>query len=455
MLALAPILLSTLAAARPQEPATVVATYQLAGRPATVTRTDLAIELGFHLRRRDRGQQAVEQMVDATLTRRAAERQRLMPSTQEVRAFWQRLQDELRAAGHRPEEFAAVRNSGEAQWLEDLGVQLAQERLVRAELGLGPKESVSGDMMKLWLQEARKRARIVTDPDQLPAGTALRVDDVEIPIIDLGMLLLRTSEDHERDDYVRQVVFLTTVEHLCQEAGIQLTDADLDAAVQRGADEAARDPRHRGITFEQMLKSQGLTIAALRQQRVFRGRALLHKLAQVRFPDAVLAAELTKDRQVVLDLVGPRRRLGIIFVNALEPTNALIRRDFAAATAHLETVRQRLQQDPFEHVARVESEHPQSKAQGGEVGWHRRRSNKLPEALLAAAFAMEPDAVSAPIRGDDGVYLVKVIELEPTPADAVLVARLREFRSQELMQQIVRDAAIQLADAPAAPEAGK
>jgi hypothetical protein len=36
-----------------------------------------------------------------------------------------------------------------------------------------------------------------------------------------------------------------------------------------------------------------------------------------------------------------------------------------------------------------------------------------------------------------------------------LVARLREFRSQELMQQIVRDAAIQLADAPAAPEAGK
>ena len=56
-----------LLAAPPQDPPEVLATFQLEGKPATVTRGDVAIEMAFHLRRRQRGQQACEVMVDTTL----------------------------------------------------------------------------------------------------------------------------------------------------------------------------------------------------------------------------------------------------------------------------------------------------------------------------------------------------------------------------------------------------
>jgi len=436
-----PLLLAVTAA---QDPTDVLARFRLDAKPAVGTRGDVALEMAFHLQRRDRGQEACSLLVDATLTRRAATAKNLMPTTAEVRAFWQQLQEQLRAAGHRPEDFAAVRNTGEAQWLEDLAVQMAQERLVRTELGLGAKEAVGADMLKLWLQEERRKHHVVTDPELLPIGTCARIDEQDLPLADLGSLLLRTSEDAERDRFVRQLIYLRSIEALCRRQDVQLDDADLDAALQRRRDEAARDPRYRGVPFEQLLKAEGMTVAALRELRVFRDQVLLDKLADRMFPDGELLAELQRDRQLVLDLVGPRRHLGVIFARALEEPNALVPLDFPAAAQKLQQVRERLGQETFANVASIESDDPPTKQHGGDAGWHRRRSGELPDAVLAAAFALAQDEVSPPVRCEDGCYLVKVLEIDPVPPDHRLVERLRRYKALELTQQLLRDAAIEM-----------
>jgi parvulin-like peptidyl-prolyl isomerase len=436
----APISLLLAIAVAPQEPATALATYRLAGREATVTRLDVALEMTFHLRRRDRGKQALELLVDTTLTRQLAAAKGAMPTEQEVRKFWDKLQEQLRAAGRRPEEFATVRNTSERQWLEDLALQLAQEQLVRRELALRPDEAVSADMLKLWLQEQRKRVRVVTDADELPLGTAARVGTEELPLAELGFLLLRTSEDEERDRFVRQVVYLTTIEALAKQESIEITPNDLDAAIQRRRDDAARDPRNQGITLDRLLEATGLTVAALRELRVFRAQILLDKLAQKRYPPAALLDDLRQNRQQALELVGPRRRLGIVFARALDTPNALVPHDFAAAKSRLDAVRSRLAKEDFAAVARVESDHGPSKAHGGDIGWHRRRSEAVPEPVLAAAFALDADAVSEPIRTEGGYYLVKVAAVEANPDDEQLAQRWREHRAIELSQQLLREA---------------
>lgn len=436
----------------PQDPTTALARFRLEGKDAIVTRADVALEMAFHLRRRERGRQAVDQLVDTALTRTAATKRNLMPTTGEIEEFWARLQQQLRDAGHRPEEFAAVRNTSPEQWRADLAAQIAQERLVRAELGLGPQEPVSADMLKLWLQEARRRATIVADPDQLPAGVAARIDGAEVPLLDLGLLLLRTAEDDERDRFVRQVVYLRAIEALARRQDVAVSDADLDAAVQRRRDEAARDPRYSGVGFDQMLKAQGLSIPSLRELRVFRAQILLDKLTDRAHPADQLLAEVQRDRQRLLDLIGPRRHLGVIFVRALDEPNALVPLDFAAAEARLLEARRRLAGETFANVATIESHDP-SKQRGGDVGWHRRRSDQLPEVVLAAAFALTPGDVSQPLRAEEGCWLVKVLAAEPEPTNAQLVDALRTYRGQELQQRILQDAAIEIVGAP--PEASK
>jgi hypothetical protein len=449
-----PLLLLSLSAALPQGPDEPLATYQLEGRTLPVTRTDVAIEMAFHLRRRDRGQQAVEQLVAVTITRQAAEARKLMPAEADVRAFWNELQEQLRAAGRRPEDIPAVRNTGEAQWLADLAVQLAQERLVRQELGLEADEKVSGDMMTLWLQEQRKSALVVNDPDLLPAGAVARVGATEIPLIELGMLLLRTAEDDERDRFVKQVVYLAALEAAARKDGLQVTAADLDAAVQKHKDDAAKDPRYRGVTYENLLKAEGLTPQSIRDLRVFRGQILLEKLARARFRDDDLTTELQNEREAVLDRHGARRRLGLIYLRAVDEPNPLVPRTFADAESELGKARERLQKEPFDAVARVVSEHGATKAQGGDAGWHRRRSERLPAAVLAAAFAQAAGEVSPPIRVEDGVTLVKTLEIEPEPDDATLRQRLRDGKAKDLQNQLF-DACKLTMTKPAAPAGGR
>ncbi len=430
----------------------VLATYVLDGKPASVSRTDVALEMAFHLRRRDRGQQACEQLVATALTRRAAVQKNLMPTEAEIAAFWENLQDQLRRAGRRPEEFAAIRNTSPQQWFDDLAVQMAQERLVRAELGLSKKDSVSGDMLQLWLQEERKKANVVVDADTLPPGTAVRVGTTEVPLIDLGILLLRTAEDDELDKFVRQVATLNTIERLAAKNGIVVTTEDIDASLKKRAAEAAADPRYRGATFENMLKAMGLTVASLRDLRTFRAQILLQKVIDHRCPADKLAAELVADRPTALAQHGPRRRIGLIFSRAIEVPNGLITRTFEDAQKHLEGVRTRLAKDPFETVARIESDHNTTKAQGGDAGWHRRRSEKLPEPILAAAFALPIGEVSMPLRTDDGYCLVKTLDVEPEPDDATLIARIREGKVRELEKQLHDDAKIERTSKQKAPK---
>ncbi len=430
-------------AAPQQDPNEVLAQFRLEGRDAYVTRTDVALEMAFHLRRRDEGRQAVEVLVDTVLTRRAAKAKGLLPTQAEVKAFWDDLAGKLRAAGKKPEEFAAVRNSTEQQLFEVLAVQIAQERLVRHELALGKNEHVSGDMLKLWLSEERRRAKIEVDPDALPAGVACRVDDQPVALDELGRLLLQTCDETEQMKFVQQVAYLQTIEAMAREHGLQLTAADLDRAIHKRSAEAARDPRMGGMSYEQLIKSQGFTLQSLRELRVFRAQVLLPLLAARLHPDAELQQQLQEHRSDVLERVGPRRQIGMIFVRALQVPNALVPNDFPTAMARLRAARARLAKDPFDLVARIESEEPASKQRGGDTGWHNRRDQNLPELVLAAAFALGNGEVSEPLQGEDGCYLVKVLDVEPDLSDAALLLRQRERTANDLKQELLDNLQIQ------------
>jgi parvulin-like peptidyl-prolyl isomerase len=445
MLAITPLVFLLLSA--PQQPEDVLAHYVLDSKPATVTNTDVALEMAFHLRRRERGRQAAEMIVDTMITRSEAKRLGVMPTTIEVKAFWERLKQQFIAAGHKPEDFAAVRNTNEETWLSDLSVQIAQERLVRKELGLGDNEEVSGEMLKLWLSELKAAATIQTDPDLLPAGCAATVNGKAVPLIDLGFLLLRTSEDFERERFIRQVVYLEIIERMANKRYLTVSGTDIDLAIKARRAQAKKDPRFAAVPFEQLLEAEGMTIASLSNLRVFRSQILLDKLAISEFDDATLDKELATNRAAALAEAGPRRRLGIIFVRALKTPNALITRNFDDAMNYLAAARKRVEKDGFKMTASIESEHGPSKPKGGDVGWHRRGSKELPDEVLSAAFALKMQQISMPIRTDEGCYLVTVTDKEPTPNDAEMRRRLRIARAQQMSESILADAKINIVKA--------
>jgi len=442
------LLLAATALASPQAPDEVLATYKLEGREMTVTRADVALEMAFHLRRRDRGREACDMIVTTMMTRAEAKQHGLTPTRADAERFWKKLQKQLKAAGVNPAEVAAVRNTDEEKWLDDLKVQISQERLVRRELGLPESEKVSGAMLKLWIGEARKRHKIETDPEKLPVGTAARMDGQSVPLIDLGMLLLRTSEDFERNRMIRQVIYLQSLERMADKLSLKITEQDLDRAVEARRKQAKQDPRHGQVELEDILKAEGLTLASYRQLRTFRSTILLDKLVLANYSDQRLLKDLIENRDEVLASVGPRRRIGLIYMRARKEPNAIITRSFEQAEQHLLKVRQRIAKDGFAATASIESEHGASKRKGGDVGWHRAASKQLPEVIVKAAFALGLAEVSMPLKDQNGCYLVTVLDKEPNPSEQELLERLRVLRGKQFSESILKDAEIKIVGEP-------
>lgn len=423
-----------------------LATYRSAAGDRVVTRADVALEMAFHLRRKDDGRAACLQLVKAELVRRAAKKAGVWPTADAVQQRWNELKAQMKAAGRDIDKEPSFRNTGEKVLLDYLAIDLAHEQIVRRELSLGADEQVSPAMLELWVKEAREREKVVDDPDQLPLGTAAKIGEDGLPLLALGMLLLRSSDQEELDKFVRQVVALDGIEQAARENGIEATPEDLQRELELRRSMAGKDPRYGGLSFEQLLRAQGLTPEWLAQSRVFRAQTLQKKLIAKLHPRQQLVARLASDRATELERFGPRRNLAILFVRALDEPNALVPNDFAKATERLQAVKKRLETEPFATVARIESEDAGTKMRGGDCGWVARKGRDLPEPVLAAAWALPLQGVSDVVRAEDGCYLVKVSGIEPDLDDEAIVQRMRESLVEEFTKDMMKRADIRRPD---------
>jgi parvulin-like peptidyl-prolyl isomerase len=86
---------------------------------------------------------------------------------------------------------------------------------------------------------------------------------------------------------------------------------------------------------------------------------------------------------------------------------------------------------PFAEVARQFTTDPEAKANDGDLGWV--LASSLPAPLRKAAAATKPGAVSKPVRGPGGWYVLKVVARRPvrvTPLAAVERRLITELSSQ-------------------------
>ncbi|GAB4148765.1 MAG: hypothetical protein Fur0037_17080 [Planctomycetota bacterium] len=437
----APIALSALLLfAAPQDPPVVVAHYRLGDQVRAIDMDEIALEMAFHLVRKQEGREAVRHLCDTRLVTEAARRLLVLPDSREVEAFRAKLAALVPAGPDGSEQRRTIARLPS----EELASSMAFDRLVRKALEMPPDEPVSSDMRKLWLAEERERHQIVDDPDALPVGSALRIDGVDVPMLLLGRLLAFKATAEQIEGYVRQIVLLRSLEAMAAERGIRVGREDLEAELAERAREVEADPRYRGISFAELLKSQGFTEESLLRSNVFRASVLQRKLAEVVHPRSEFLAALAADRAAILERYGARRRIRGIFLRAMEHPNELIPRTFEQAASKLEELAGKANTVPFERLAMVESEHGESKTRGGDLGFVARREPGFPEPLLAAAFALQPETISSPIRCGDGVWIVEVVEAEPDPPDDVILRRWRDKSIEEQMRSMLERAAIRL-----------
>lgn len=424
-------------------PPAVAARYLLDGRESVVSMDDLALEMGRRFRRTEQGKRALESLIGHELVRQAARRAGLLPTGEETDRWIGDLEEKLRSRGLELGRFLERKGMTLGEFREYAALSLAHERVVRRAAGLRADEPVTPDMLALWLKEARGKEHVEIDEKRLPRGVVARVGERSLTLLDLGRLIVRGASVAERRRYTRQIVLRRCLEALARKHGLTVTPREMRAEVAARAAAAARDPRLQAVPFDQILEAQGTSREELAHSGVLRAQVLERKLAYKLYPDEEIRRRLADDRESVLARHGARRRLQVLLVAARKDGKG---RHFEQARALCEQVRVRILKDlPFAEAARTYSDEPYTKVAGGDAGWHNREGSKLPREVVDAAFHLDINEVSRPIRTERGYWLVRVAAIEPEPNEATLAARLRRALTADLRRKILAEAKVRLA----------
>ena len=442
-------MVSALALLPQDAPDPPVARLEVGGRPTVISRSDVARDVAIRYRRSEGGEQAVKLLVDRHLVETEARAKELWPSDADRERWTDRIRREVERAGQTLEALlASKRMTWDEFQRNEVALVAAHESLVREALELGAKDPVSIELQQLWLSEARGRHRIVTDPEELPPGIVATVDDARYDLADLGRVLLPNLDDEDYDGFVRRLALRMLVEHEAETLGVEVTEADTRAEIERRKQRVAADPRFRGASYEQwLLQTQGMTVDELARSDQMIATVRQRAIVSARYPDEAVDRMLEEDRDAILDRHGERRKVSMILLRATDNDNPLIPRTFAEAKERAAEIRADIAEGmAFANAARVHSEDPYSKVRGGEIGAFTRADDRAPEAVRAAAFGLPAGGVSEPVTVDQGVVLVRVDEVIPAPPPAVLRQRLRDELSQRVLRDLLEASNLEILD---------
>jgi hypothetical protein len=190
----------------------------------------------------------------------------------------------------------------------------------------------------------------------------------------------------------------------------------LEAAIQvelaRRRDEAARDPRFKGLAYEQVMAAGGIAPDFLSRDPAVRCAALAHVWVDKKFGPEGQKRVYEAERGTFDGRHGEAFEVRILFLRAAMLTNPLNPRTFEEAELELAKLRRAIREESdFQRLASLRSEDPQSRGREGLLGWVARGDERLPPELVHAVFQageaeLSPDRrLVGPIRTSTGMLL--------------------------------------------------
>jgi parvulin-like peptidyl-prolyl isomerase len=209
-----------------------------------------------------------------------------------------------------------------------------------------------------------------------------------------------------RDSVLTALIQQALIEEAAAIQGIVVTDADVEKEFQEYIKSAGSKEK-----LLALIAADGMTEAEWRQG--------LHS-----------ALLTNKMRDIVTQGIGTKAEM----VHARH----ILVADMNIATS----VQQQLQRGgDFAKLAAQYSLDQTTKLAGGDLGWFP-RGQLLQKSVEDAAFALQPNQVSAPVKSDLGYHLIQVIERGQRDLDPITRARLQESTFEAWLQTIVKQAQI-------------
>jgi peptidyl-prolyl cis-trans isomerase SurA len=185
-----------------------------------------------------------------------------------------------------------------------------------------------------------------------------------------------------------------------KDTGIRVSDADIDQAVQRVAE-------NNKISVDQLrasLSREGMNLEDFRGH--LRDQILVQRLQQ----RAVQGQANVSDSEIDILLASNSLKSGEVHLQhiLIGLPDGADASQIAAARAKADEVKAKIDGGMDFTTAAIQYSSAQDALQGGDLGW--RRFDEVPEAFANLVEGMQPGGVSQPLRGPSGFHIVKLVD---------------------------------------------
>lgn len=367
---------------------------------------------------------------------------------------------------------------------ESLVLSLMQEELVRLSLGLAEGERPGVGPQNAWMDTtlAARDTHYFNDPFPTdPSAPVAKSDEI---VITMDAFQKRLRDELPRPFVEQAITQLVLQKRMRAEAGAidaALWDAAIDLEIDRRRERHNQNPTTQGVTYEQLLDAQGLSISALRRDPAVIVTALTSVLAWRESEDKARAAGSTETGEALRDVgrrliyeeeqelfdnaFGAKLKLASCVLQSKAVPDEVVSRSTKEAMDYLKRLAPGIpDREGFELIVKQISEDVNAKQTKGELGWFGRGGSPMPQSILDLVFAYweakQTPGVAGPIEIPGGVAIFWVGPYRPAPEwDVMSQAVQTELQARCLNNalpgaglQIFRDPPVQVE--PTEPLAG-
>ena len=385
----------------------------------------------------EEGRAALQYLIQTEVLRSLAEERGVQVTAVELNGRWSELDQALRSSGVEGgllEEVRSQRMSPEA-FRELLALAIVHERLTRDALGLAPDAVVSGDQQTIWIEQEIAKRQFSAPPPPWTDGICARSGDIRISADDYSELLRRQLAAEDIREICLQMLLVKHMLAAMPDLSAEARAAAVEAEIDRRHASADANPAYKGVGYEELLRAQGVVVAALPEDPSIIAAALATLWVDRTHGEAGLRRTYEEERTYFEDRYGEALNTRLLFLGAARRTNELQQRSFEVARGLLEKWSAEIGSEvDFATLAGERSDDPYTKRMGGELGWVTRGDPAVPENLREALFGYL-EGNELPTSG----ALVGPFELENGVALAWISARRASPAWEEMKQHVHRE----------------
>ncbi len=393
------------------------------------------------------GRAALREIIDLKVLGHLAQKRGVVITQSQLNRRWSEIEREVVDSGRASDmaEFLEASGVDRATFSQYLKLSLIQETLARLALGLPEDSDVTAEQQKLWLESEMEALGYKEEPAFWENGLVCTLGPIHVTTAEYGKHMRDQMDVKDVRQACYEALLLKRIRARFPELAPAAQAAAIDNEINLRRRDIESDPRYKGVKYEELLQTQGITLDSLRMDPALRAAALSRLWVNRTCDDACLREFYEGERENFDGHFGEGVETYAILQNAAKLKNDMNPRNFEEAEAILEQLRGDIKGlENFKAIAGVRTDDVSARAAGGLIGWVRLRTSGVDPAIRQAvgdALDSTPgplkDTIVGPIRVKGGVALLCFGQRAPAPTWEVMSANVhRELRRRFMVEQL-------------------